>query len=311
MPVADHLISLRERIVDGLVGSGKQTLNGASPDDKRGQSDIPRALYELMKSIEEEAVREGGRSVDYGRLGRMTGFHSARRELLPALREFDPSSLANQNEQLSFWVNLYNLLVLDAVLSFEISRSITEGFLGFVSFFRRAAYEVGGASVSLDDIEHGILRMNRGFPYFPGAHFGKEDPRLDWVVLPFDPAIHWGLNCASRSCPPLRAYHPDRALDELRSAGRSFISSTIQIDETLNDIHLSRLFKWFGSDFDNREGLIDWLLANLPYDSRREWIRLNQDRLGILFQPYDWSLNRIEDQRAKSIVYSSSSTISS
>jgi hypothetical protein len=68
-----------------------------------------------------------------------------------------------------------------------------------MSFFRWAAYNVCGYQVSVDDIKHGILRSNKGHPYFPGANFTQDDPRQKWIISPLDVRIHYALNCASRS----------------------------------------------------------------------------------------------------------------
>jgi len=71
----------------------------------------------------------------------------------------------------------HNTLVIDAVIQFGVKYSVTEGRLGVLAFFERAAYQIGGHRFSLTDIEHGILRTNRGFPYLPGSHFASDDPR--------------------------------------------------------------------------------------------------------------------------------------
>ena len=62
--------------------------------------------------------------------------------------------------------------MIDAIISFEIKKSVTEGNLGLLSFFRKAAYKIDDECYSLEDIEHGILRENRGHPQFP-AHISK------------------------------------------------------------------------------------------------------------------------------------------
>ena len=53
---------------------------------------------------------------------------------------------------MAFWINLYHVLVLDAVISFGVKRSVANGWLGPLSFFRKAAYNVGGCRLSLDDL---------------------------------------------------------------------------------------------------------------------------------------------------------------
>lgn len=129
---------------------------------------------------------ENGYYINYTDLRESRAYHEFRNYCSPRLRHFDPARLNTQYENLAFWINLYNALVIDGIINFEVQTSITETRLGILLFFRKAAYNVGGQRLSLDDIEHGILRSNRGFPYLPGAHFASADPRLEWKVGEFD-----------------------------------------------------------------------------------------------------------------------------
>jgi hypothetical protein len=79
-------------------------------------------------------------------------------------------------------------------------------------FWKIHCYNIGGAVYSLDDIEHGVLRANRGHPAAGGRpQFGPEDPRRrGLVVQELDPRIHFALNCGARSCPPIRVYTEEK-----------------------------------------------------------------------------------------------------
>lgn len=74
------------------------------------------------------------------------------------------------------------------------------------------AYNVGGLFFTLDEIEHGVLRCNKGHPKDGGQPtFGvKSDARLELVLTHFDPRIHFALNCGAQSCPPIRVYSADK-----------------------------------------------------------------------------------------------------
>ena len=74
------------------------------------------------------------------------------------------------------------------------------------------AYNVGGLLFSLDEIEHGVLRCNRGHPKDKKPMFGltENDPRMKLMLTKFDARIHFALNCGANSCPPIRIYQADR-----------------------------------------------------------------------------------------------------
>jgi hypothetical protein len=191
---------------------------------------------------------------------------------------------------MAFWINLYNVLVIDAVIAFGVHHSVAEGRLGRLAFFRRAAYHLAGRQVSLDDIEHGILRANRGHPFLPGPHFASKDARLPWV-LPLDPRVHFALNCASRSCPPIQVYSADHLEAQLDMAARNFVDSNVKINPAKQLLVVSSLFQWFKGDFGGRDGIVSFLIEHLPFDGRRAWLSKNQDAIKLIYEPYDWGLN--------------------
>jgi len=207
------------------------------------------------------------------------------------LHAFDPASLSTLGERLAFWLNLYNVLTLDAVIALDVRRSVTEGPLGML-FFRRAAYRIAGQRVSLDDIEHGILRGNRGHPFLPGPHFRSTDPRMAWVIDTVDPRLHFALNCASRSCPPIRAYDAEQVTAQLDQAARSFVHSNVRTAPEQGRVWLSPLFKWFRADFGDSQAVLDFVIQHLPRtDARRRWLETHRQQVRIAYDAYDWSLN--------------------
>ncbi len=160
-----------------------------------------------------------------------------------------------------------------------------------LAFFRQAAYIVGSQRMSCDDIEHGILRANRGHPLYPGRQFRSSDPRLKWVIEPFDMRVHFALNCASRSCPPIRAYLPENLDSQLEFATRSYLAADVQILPEKNTLHLSSIFKWFAADFGRREGTIKFVLSHLSDGTELLWLSKARDRVSLRYKPYDWNLN--------------------
>jgi len=292
----DWLIGLREKLLDKLGATqAGDVLNVslAGPVPEPGvdpAADLKRAL----DSIKIAAVDDSGTHVDYASLRESAAYQEFRSVCSPRLRNFDPAELASREERLAFWINLYNVLVMDAVIALGIQRSVVEGKLGLLSFFRRAAYNVGGHRISLDEIEHGILRENRGNPIIPGRQFASQDPRLGWVIWPSEPRTHFALNCASKSCPPIQVYSAENIESQLKMAARSFVDANVKLDSSKDLFVISSIFRWFKEDFGGQAGVISFLIDHLPDDRRRAWLSKNQDVTQLRYAPYDWRLNTTE-----------------
>ncbi len=145
--------------------------------------------------------------------------------------------------------------------------------------------------MSCEDIEHGILRDNRGHPYVPGPHFATSDPRFAWRVSPLDVRIHFALNCASRSCPPIGVYDAAQIDTQLELVARRFVSHVVEIDQAACELYLSRIFSWYAADFGGREGVIAFVLPYLLQDEVREWLVAHHHTVKVTYLPYDWALN--------------------
>jgi hypothetical protein len=172
-------------------------------------------------------------------------------------------------QQQAYWVNLYNALTVQLILDHpEVSsiRQIKDGFFS-IGPWGRDIIEVGGEVLTLDDIEHRILR-----PLF-------QDPR-----------VHFAVNCASLGCPNLQA-EPFTAenLDTLyESAARAFINHPRGANIDGEQLTLSSIFKWFKDDFgDSRSERLAWLAAYAKpelAEQLRGWD-------GRVRYAYDWDLN--------------------
>jgi len=289
----DGLIRARDGLLDRVTGvTPDQLLNAAPYQPSQTESiDLAAELKMAMDEFKIAAMDEDGYQVNYARLRESKVYAEYRDFCVPRLRFFKTSALAGRDESLAFWINLYNALVLDGIINFNVQNSVTEGHLGVLAFFRKAAYEVGGLTVSLEDIEHGILRANRGHPYIPGPQFASNDPHMDWVISEPDVRIHFALNCASRSCPPIRAYTAEGINTQLDLAGRGFVDTNVRIDQDKSELHTSAIFNWYKIDFGGEEGVIDFIIKHLPDNERRTWIQDNQGALKLRYDPYNWGLN--------------------
>ena len=180
----------------------------------------------------------------------------------------DPRTL-NRREQLAYWINLYNALTVDVILRYPDDDSIMdmgEGIPG-TGPWRDKRLEIAGQPVSLDDIEHRILRP-----------------------LWRDHRIHYGVNCASLSCPNLlpdafTAENVDALLDR---AERDYVNHerAVSFDDQ-GQLTLSSIYDWYAGDFaSNERALLDHLSE--IHESERERL-VSYD--GLVRYGYDWSLN--------------------
>jgi hypothetical protein len=288
----DFLIRARESILNQLAGVRPSlVINGGLPEVSMAMpNDLAARLKQTLDELKISVMDETGSKIDYGALRNSPAYTAYREECLAVLRHFKPDNLPGHEARLAFWINLYNALVLDAVITFGVERSVTEGRLGVLAFFRRAAYLVDGQRVSLEDIEHGILRANRGNPFILGAQFPAQDPRLAWS-LPIDPRLHFALNCGGRSCPPIRSYSAEKLDAQLDLATSGFIDTSVEIHSEKKEITLSRIFQWYAGDFGGRDGVIDFLIRYLPEDERRSFIIDSRSKLRLVYSDYDWRLN--------------------
>jgi hypothetical protein len=176
-------------------------------------------------------------------------------------------------DQLAFWINAYNAYTVRLVLDHYPLRSIRSiGFLPGSAFKRKfiPLDRVAGGKLSLDDIEHRILRER--------FH---------------EPRIHFAIVCASRSCPVLRdeAYR-GRDLDaQLDDAARAFLRDPARnrYDPASRTLSLSSIFKWFRDDFEAAAGTLAGYVALYADEPTAEALRCGSVR--VEFLDYDWSLN--------------------
>ena len=145
----------------------------------------------------------------------------------------------------AFWINLYNALVMHGqVVAGEQapSSSTPEARQAFFSGETGVKYRVGPFDLSLDDIEHGILRSS---PVGDPRAFRPDDPCRDLAMAKLDPRIHFALNCGARSCPPVRLFSEAGLNKELSAAAASFVSLEVSVPDETGQVYLSKLFEWW------------------------------------------------------------------
>ena len=139
-----------------------------------------------------------------------------------------------REQRMAFWINAYNAFTLQAIVDHYpiqagwLTRQPRNSIRQIDGVWTTLKWRAAGRFVTLDDIEHRILR-----PEF------------------LDARIHFAVNCASVSCPPLAA-EPYRARTleaQLNAAARTYLASAEGLQMRGRTIRVSSIFKWYGEDF--------------------------------------------------------------
>jgi hypothetical protein len=220
--------------------------------------------------------------VHYGRLAASEAFAAAERAA-GALAGARLEALGGRAERLAFWINVYNALVLHGIVRLGVRSSVRHVW----NFFGRVSYRVGGLVLSLDDVEHGVLRDNRRRPWPPLRPFRARDPRRALAVSPPDPRFHFAITCGAASCPPVGVYRAAALDAQLEAATRNFVNQEIALAG--DRVACSRLFKWYRADFDAAGGLGAFLLRHLDDGPARRALAGGAAPCAA-FTPYRWTL---------------------
>lgn len=289
-------MTVRKWLYERMIGvSAIHALNMGEAGEVVAPDELGKQLKQSINGLKQAAFQAG--KVDYAGLREHEAYLHYR-HLTRQLQTFPLAILAGDNERVAFWVNLYNALIIDAIIQWGVARSVQE----VRGFFAKAAYCVNGYRFSADDIEHGILRANAGHPALGKPQFGKTDPRLQWVVSKSDPRIHFTLVCGADSCPPIAVYQPEELDWQLNAAARAFINSQeVKVDVTKGNIDLSPIFRWYAPDWGGNVwnqlgiGRFDWLVrylaAYIDDPATTAALRENPTRFKVRFNAYDWGLN--------------------
>ncbi|NIY77069.1 DUF547 domain-containing protein [Thalassospira sp. HF15] len=182
----------------------------------------------------------------------------------------------NRDQQFAYWVNLYNALTVKVVLDHYPVESIRDIDISPGLFssgpWGKKLITVEGRALSLDDIEHRILRPI-------------------WK----DPRIHYAVNCASIGCPALapEAYEADKLEGQLDQAARGFINHPRAVAQAEDGAFvLSSLYDWYRDDFGKSDA--DFIDHLAQFAGPRLSATLSDvDAFEVDEYHYDWALNDV------------------
>ncbi|KAI4308302.1 hypothetical protein L6164_031390 [Bauhinia variegata] len=251
-------------------------------------AEIASRLRLLSYAMFEAYVSEDGCHVDYRSIHGSEEFARYLRTV-EELQRVEILSMSRE-EKLAFYINLYNMMAIHAILIWGHPAGTSERRKLFCDF----KYIIGGSTYSLSDIQNGILRGNQRPPYSLMKQFGAKDKRSRMALPYLEPLIHFALVYGTLSGPSLRCYSPGGIDQELMIAARNFLrSGGLIIDSNAKVAHTSKILKWFSVDFGKNEEEILKHVSNYldPADSTVLLDLLATSELKVIYQTYDWALN--------------------
>ena len=209
---------------------------------------------------------------DYARLKANAEHRKTLTSYLMGLTQRDPRTLA-RNEQMAYWINLYNGLTVHVIVGrypVESIRDIKSGLLT-PGPWEMELITIQGEKLTLDNIEHGILRPI-------------------WK----DPRIHYAVNCASIGCPNLspEAYRSDNLERLLENGAREYVNHPRGMSVDDGDLVISSIYDWFKVDFGDTNAGVFAHLRQYATPENAKMLEGHDD----FDDDYDWALNAPDAQ---------------
>ena len=230
---------------------------------------IDQIQHEAFDALLKKYVDTDG-MVDYRKWHKSAEDRKALQTYIANLSRANHGVGANRDAQLAYWINAYNAVTLEGILAVYPTDSIRKhtSKLGY-DIWKHLMFTTGDRQISLNDIEHKVLRkMNK-------------------------PRIHFAIVCASIGCPRLlnEAYTAKKLDEQLATNTRDFFSRSrnLQFNRSTNQLKLSAIMQWFGTDFaPDTNGQLRALAKYFPKDVQAA---AAQRGPSVSYLDYDWNLN--------------------
>lgn len=199
--------------------------------------------------------------------------------LVQQMAQVDVQALSPK-DRLAYWINLYNISTLAVVIDkypVESIRDISTDPIVRLNVFKKDSVKTKAGALSLNDVENDKIRA------------GFKDAR-----------IHFAINCAAKSCPPIRPepFVGARVDQQLDDQTRKFLNGPngVRIEKDGKDLilHVTKIMDWFAEDFETwGGGRVAFLRKYLPADKQKQIdaARAAGGDVELKFQDYSWDLN--------------------
>ncbi|XP_065873373.1 uncharacterized protein [Euphorbia lathyris] len=230
---------------------------------------------------------------DSQKLGDVEHLLQSFRSLICRLEEVDPRRLKHE-EKLAFWINIHNALVMHAYLAYGIPQNNVKRLF----LLLKAAYNIGGHTISADTIQNSILgcRMSRPGQWLrlllsTRSKFKTADERQAYAIEHPESLLHFALCSGSHSDPAVRVYTPKRIFQELDAAKEEYIRATFGVKKD-QKILLPKIVESFAKDSGLcQAGVIEMIQQTLPESLRKNIKKrqLGKSRKSIEWIPHNFS----------------------
>ncbi|MBK8981593.1 MAG: DUF547 domain-containing protein [Ignavibacteria bacterium] len=200
----------------------------------------------------------------------------ALKEFIQQVKDTEPYNIEEGNERLAFWINVYNAFTiklitdhypLESILDIEHKANENPWSIKFIEM-------KGGRKFSLDEIEKEII-----IPHYK------------------DPRVHYALVCAAVSCPEIipEAYLPAKLDNQLNTQASIFLDDQDKnyLDKKENSLHISEIYKWYASDFVNKDTTVIKHILKYINEGDKDFI-VNNNTDDINYYDYSWKLNDVK-----------------
>jgi Protein of unknown function, DUF547 len=250
--------------------------NGNSEADKQSASPPFDFKYKSYTDLLNKYVADG--LVDYNE---MLKDRKTLDELIESHASVDLSGVS-ENQKFVFYINAYNIITLRSIIEAYPVKSIKD----IKGVWDKRKWQVAGKNLTLNDIEHEILRKD------------FKEPR-----------VHFAIVCASIGCPPLilQPYLADSIEEQLQASSINFANSQLynRFDMSSRKAEISSIFDWFGEDFVDKyydsthfsslskkqNASLHFLIGHFPEGEREKLLNTEFD---VSYLEYDWSLNKVK-----------------
>ncbi|MFM8753448.1 MAG: DUF547 domain-containing protein [Phenylobacterium sp.] len=256
--------------LSGLAAGPARAATDRFTSGVQGSKVLDHSAFDDLLETYARLAADGVVRVDYAGWAASPNDLRRLKRYLADLSRADPLSLTRA-EQFAYWANLYNALTLDVVLAAFPVRSIRDIRPSLLAAgpWRQERITIGGARLSLDAIEHDILR--RAWP---------------------DPRVHYAVNCASFSCPdlPRRAWRGAGLQAALDEAARTYVNHPRAVRFEGDALVVSSIYRWYAEDFGSSDAAV---IAHLARFARPPLAARLKASRRIARTTYDWSLNGV------------------
>jgi hypothetical protein len=229
--------------------------------------------------VEQEKIKDFTLNVvDYGGIQKSSEKPDSLYEnVLKQFEDFAPDAIQNREDEIAFWINAYNIGAIKMIMHHYPVDSIRSTNINWLKNpWNKRILTIGKAAYSLGQIEHEILVGKYG-----------------------EPLIHFGIVCASLSCPELskQVYEGSDLIGHLEKQARLFLRDTkkgLRIDRERGEVYFSQIFKFDKKTFPNgARDAISLIVRFVESAGDREYLRAGEYKVKYL--DYDWSLNALQN----------------